>query len=162
MDKASEAMASTLGRWPTMDEVAEYCELTTQEISDAARLSRIGDPRSLDESFESHESDDGSSLSDYVGYEDEGFNVSLDRLTLATAFDTLLEREKTILRLRYYSSLSQRQTAEIVSISQMHVSRLERAARNKLRLVLQHNPNRVPLPDRISAVAKNKMLSAAS
>ncbi len=162
MDKASEAMASTLGRWPTMDEVAEACDLTTREINDAARLSRIGDPRSLDESFESDESDDGSSLSDYVGYEDEGFNVSLDRLTLATALDTLPEREKTILRLRYFSSLSQRQTAEIVSISQMHVSRLERAALNKLRLVLQHNPNRVPLPGRVNATATNRTLSAAS
>jgi hypothetical protein len=64
--------------------------------------------------------------------------------------------------LRYYSSLSQRQTAEIISISQMHVSRLERAALNTLRLVLQHNPNRVPLPGQVNATAANRMLSAAS
>ena len=74
-----------------------------------------------------------------MGYEDEGFDISLDRLTLATSLDTLPEREKLILQLRYYRALSQRQTAEIISISQMHVSRLERAALNKLRLVLQRS-----------------------
>jgi RNA polymerase sigma-B factor len=91
--------------------------------------------------LETDDGDDGASLSDYIGFEDEGYNISLDRLTLATALDTLPEREKTILQLRYFRSMSQRQTAEIVSISQMHVSRLERAALNKLRLVLQRNPN---------------------
>lgn len=141
MDKASDTMASMLGRKPTQEEVANACDLTETEITSASILSRIGDPRSLDESLETDDGDDGASLSDYIGYEDEGYNISLDRLTLATALDTLPEREKTILQLRYFRSMSQRQTAEIISISQMHVSRLERAALNKLRLVLQHNPN---------------------
>lgn len=141
MDKASDAMTSMLGRTPTREEVAEACDLTESEMTDASILGRIGDPRSLDETLETEDGDEGASLADYIGFEDEGYNITLDRLTLATALDTLPEREKKILQLRYYQSMSQRQTAEIIEISQMHVSRLERAALNKLRMALQHNPN---------------------
>ena len=132
------------GRKATPAEIAEACDLTETEITHASKLSRTGDLRSLNESLETEngdDGDDGASLSDYVGVEDEVHNISLDQLTLATALGTLPEREKTILQLRYFRSMSHRQTAEIVSNSQMHTSRLERAALNKLRLVQQRNPN---------------------
>jgi RNA polymerase sigma-B factor len=161
MDKTSESMAITLGRWPSTDEIAESSDLTNNEVIEAAVLGRTGDPRSLDEALESDESDDSFSLSDYVGYEDAGYDISLDRLTLATSLDTLPEREKLILQLRYYRALSQRQTAEIVSISQMHVSRLERAALNKLRLVLQRNSNGSAARDG-DTVTRARSLPAAS
>ena len=141
MDKVSDSISALYGRKTTQAEIAEACDLTETEITDASILSRLGDPRSLDESLETEDGDDGASLSDYIGFEDEGHNISLDRLAQATALDTLPEREKTILQLRYFRSMSQRQTDEIVSISQMHLSRLKRAALNKLRLVLQRNPN---------------------
>ena len=144
MDKVSDSISAMYGRKATPAEIAEACALTETEITDASKLSRTGDPRSLNERFETENGDggdDGASLSDYVGVEDEVHNISLDQLTLATALGTLPEREKTILQLRYFRSMSHRQTAEIVSISQMHVSRLERAALNKLRLVQQRNPN---------------------
>jgi len=82
-----------------------------------------------------------------VGSVDVEFDLSLDRLTLATALDTLPEREKTILQLRFYKSMSQRQIAERIEISQMHVSRLERAALQKLRGVLQRNSAALTAPD---------------
>jgi RNA polymerase sigma-B factor len=147
MDKVAESLTSSLGRWPTTEELAVACELTEQEINDAAELGRIGDPRSLDETVETEDSDGSVSLSEYVGSEDEGFDLSLDRLTLATALDTLPDREKMILRLRFYDSMSQRQIAERIEISQMHVSRLERAALQKLRVVLQRSAAAQNAPD---------------
>ena len=161
MDKTSESMATTLGRWPSTAEIAEASDLSHDEVIEAAVLGRIGDPRSLDEALESDDSDDSFSLSDYLGYEDEGFTLSLDRLTLATSLDTLPEREKRILQLRYYSALSQRQTAEIISISQMHVSRLERAALNKLRLVLQRSTSAFAGRD-VAAKLRARSLPAVS
>ena len=141
MDKVSDSISAMYGRKATPAEIAEACDLTETEITDASKLRRTGDPRSLNERFETENGDDGASLSDYVGVEDEVHNISLDQLTLATELGTLPEREKTILQLRYFRSMPHRQTAEIVSISQMNVSRLERAALNKLRLVQQRNPN---------------------
>ena len=160
MDKTSEGMATTLGRWPSTGEIAQACDLTHDEVVEAAVLGRIGDPRSLDESLEYDDSDDSFSLSDYVGYEDVGFDVSLDRLTLATSLDTLPEREKLILQLRYFRALSQRQTAEIISISQMHVSRLERAALNKLRLVLQRSTSMMASRDGDAALRARSLPAA--
>ena len=76
-------------------------------------------------------------LSEYVGCEEKGYDLSLDRLTLARALCSLPARERTILMLRFYKELSQRQIAERIQVSQMHVSRLERDALQKLRQVLQ-------------------------
>ena len=125
-----------MGRWPTTVELAEACDLTEREIHDATELGRIGDPRSLDENLDNENSDGNATLSEYVGSVDTEFDLSLDRLTLATALDTLPAREKNILQLRFYRQLSQRQIAERINISQMHVSRLERGALQKLRAVL--------------------------
>ena len=151
IDKVSDSMATALGRWPTTSELAEACELTQQQVVDAIELGRIGDPRSLDESFERDDDSDGGTLSEYVGYEDRGFNLSLDKLTLATALDTLPQREKAILKLRFYKELSQRQIADLMGISQMHVSRLERGALQKLKVVLQHRSAALNAPGRETA-----------
>ncbi len=93
-----------------------------------------------------------------MGSVDTDFELSLDRLTLATALDTLPEREKTILQLRFYKSMPQRQIAERIEISQMHVSRLERAALQKLRGVLVQNSAALTAPD---AAPKTRMRSRA-
>ena len=139
IDKISESLACSLGHWPTVSELEDACQLSEEEINEAAKLGRIGDPRSLDEHLQSPDSDDGVTLAEYVGHHDQGFDTSLDRLTLATALDTLPTREKTILKLRFFKEMSQRQVAERIDMSQMHVSRLERGALRKLRQVLQHS-----------------------
>ena len=155
MDKVAESLASSLGRWPNAMELGAACDLTPKEINDAAELGRIGDPRSLDESVETDDSDGSVTLSEYVGKVDAEFDLSLDRLTLATALDTLPEREKTILQLRFYKSMSQRQIAERIEISQMHVSRLERSALQKLRVVLQRSSEALNAPDSRSSSNKS-------
>ena len=143
IDKVAGVMAPSLGRWPTASELADACELTEREILDASELGRNGDPRSLDENLENEDFEGNATLSEYVGCEDVEFDLSLDRLILATALDTLPAREKTILQLRFYKQLSQRQIAERIHISQMHVSRLERGALRKLRTVLLRSSVRV-------------------
>ena len=128
-----------LGHWPTVAELADACELSEEDVYKAHELGRIGDPRSLDESLETLEMGEGATLSECVGHEDEEFDLSLDRMTVAKVLDTLPPREKTILTLRFYKELSQKQIAERINMSQMHVSRLERSALQKLRMVLQRS-----------------------
>ena len=137
VDKASDVLVSSLGRWPTPMEVAEACHLSEQEVFEAAKFGRMGDPRSLDEKMTFDDADGALTLSEYLGQEDVEFELSLDRMTLATALQTLPAREQRILRLRYYNEMSQRQIAELVGISQMHVSRLERSALYKLSLLMR-------------------------
>lgn len=52
---------------------------------------------------------------------------------LADAIRRLPARDCLVLRLRYYHGLSQGDVAEVVGVSQMQVSRIERAALEKLR-----------------------------
>ena len=152
IDRVAELMAPALGRWPTTVELAEACDLTEREIHDATELGRIGDPRSLDENLDNEDSDGTATLAEYVGSVDSEFDLSLDRLTLATALDTLPPREKNILQLRFYKQLSQRQIAERINISQMHVSRLERGALQKLRVVLLRSSVRMGPETDLSSV----------
>ena len=65
-----------------------------------------------------------------TGNEEEGM---VERLTLRTAIDALPERERQVLLLRYYKGLTQMNTARVLGVSQVQVSRLERRALDKLR-----------------------------
>ena len=146
VDKTSESLASSLGHWPTAAEVACACGLSEKDVQEAGELSRTGDSRSLDERVESLETEEGVTLSEYVGCEEKGYDLSLDRLTLTRALCSLYARERTILMLRFYKELSQRQIAERIQVSQMHVSRLERGALQKLRQVLQRSSGALCAP----------------
>ena len=65
-----------------------------------------------------------------------GFEELIDRIYVAGSLDTLDERERAIIGLRFYSGLSQNEVARRLGISQMHVSRLQRSALAKLKLTL--------------------------
>jgi RNA polymerase sigma-B factor len=58
------------------------------------------------------------------------YDESEDRLFVSSCLDTLDERDRRILELRFYGELSQREIARELGISQIHVSRLiERSLR---------------------------------
>ena len=158
VDKVSESLASSIGHWPTVAELVSACDLSEAEVLEAAVFGRICDPRSLDQPLNSHEADGGITLLECVGSEDAEYDLSLDRLTLAKALETLPARERTILTLRFHKELSQRQIAERIKISQMHVSRLERGALQKLRAVFERSGGALAGPPR---VASSSELSAA-
>jgi len=63
-----------------------------------------------------------------------------DRVALAQALRRLTQRERTIVHLHYFADLSQAQIAAEVGLSQVHVSRLLRAALGKLRAQLAPAP----------------------
>ncbi|BCI90728.1 hypothetical protein NIIDMKKI_59340 [Mycobacterium kansasii] len=55
---------------------------------------------------------------------DAGLDRIEDRESLRPLLEALPERERTVLILRFFESMTQTQIAERVGISQMHVSRL--------------------------------------
>ena len=137
VNRRSEMLAAHLGRWPTVAELVRECDLPENDIRAALEFARTGEPSSLDERLGASDVDGATTLSDLIGYEDGGFERSLDQMTLAAALNTLPLREKTIVTLRFYQEMSQKRIAERLDISQMHVSRLERSALLKLRLFMQ-------------------------
>jgi RNA polymerase sigma-B factor len=76
---------------------------------------------------------DGVGALEAIGEHDEGFERTEQRLMLRRGFDELAPREREILRLRFFEGLTQREIADEVGISQMHVSRLIRRSVEALR-----------------------------
>jgi RNA polymerase sigma-B factor len=74
----------------------------------------------------SSDEDDSLELLDYLGQEEGEYEVVEQRRFLAPAMETLDERERLILHLRFFEGMTQTQIAARVGISQMHVSRLIR------------------------------------
>ena len=60
----------------------------------------------------------------------------VERIALRGALEQLPEREREVLLLRYYKGLTQTNTARVLGVSQVQISRLERRAVDRLRQVL--------------------------
>ena len=61
----------------------------------------------------------------------------IERIALREAIDELPEREKMTILLRFFKGLTQEQTARVLGVSQVQVSRLERRALQKLRMAME-------------------------
>ena len=83
-------------------------------------------------SLQAETGEDGLTLEGMLtaGNEEEGM---VERITLRAAIDALPEREQQVLLLRYYKGLTQMNTARVLGVSQVQVSRLERRALDRLR-----------------------------
>ena len=123
---ARERLAGTLGREPSLSELAEETGLTPEEI---AAAETAAEPVV---SLQADTGDNGLTLEGILtaGNEENGL---VERLALHGAMEALPERERQVLVLRYYRGMTQVQTARVVGVSQVQVSRLERKALERLR-----------------------------
>ena len=137
VQRAVEVLGQNLGRWPTVEEIAQATELTHEEVYDTFELVSNGSPLSLDREYTGNGSTEGFSLGDTVGRDDPEFDRRSDQIDLTNTLGCLSKREKSIIRWKFYAGLSQTQIAGRLGISQMHVSRLQREALNKLRRDLE-------------------------
>jgi RNA polymerase sigma-B factor len=112
-----DLLTSEHGRSPTVAEIAERAQLDEEAVLDALRASMAARPVSLDEIEPER-----------FGETDETLEAVERRLELGTRLDRLDRRSRVVLVLRFGMELSQREIAERLGISQMHVSRLLRAA----------------------------------
>ena len=120
-----ERLRHQLGREPLLSELSEAAGLTPEEI---ARIDLATDaPESLQQ-----EVGDGLTLEGVLGTEapEEGL---VERIALREAIDSLPERERMTILLRYFKGLTQAQTARILKVSQVQISRLERRGLERLR-----------------------------
>jgi RNA polymerase sigma-B factor len=125
-----EDLTSSLGRSPTIGELAQAAGIEEEEVIDALETGRAFRLRSL--SVPGGDESDPHPL-DTIGEDEHGFEVSEDRTVLTAGLRALDDRERRIIHLRFYQGLTQSQIAVELGISQMHVSRLIRGALEKMR-----------------------------
>jgi RNA polymerase sigma-B factor len=121
-----------LHRSPTVAELAAAADVSPEDVLEALETSDAYVAVSLSSPAWADDEDEHDRL-ETLGELDHGYDVSEDRMLLAPAVDVLDERERKILHLRFYSGLTQSQIALELGISQMHVSRIIRAALERLR-----------------------------
>ena len=128
--QCKEAMTADMGREPTLEEIAKHLELTTEEVSEA--LDAVCAPISLHDPVYA-DGGDPLTVMDQVRDTKNTEEGWMEHIALRTAFRTLGDREKEILRLRFYDGKTQMEVAGMVGISQAQVSRLEKGAISSLR-----------------------------
>lgn len=133
IERAVEKLTQKLHRPPSDSEVAAELGWEPQRVSDT-RASDLARPVSLDQLV--NESPDETStldLGDALPSIDDDLRRSDDRVILGRLMGRLSPRQRAILYLLFYEDLSQAEIGERLSISQMQVSRLCRAALERLR-----------------------------
>ncbi len=127
MPHAERALEAKLGRSPTSHEMAEVLGVRVEDVVDARMASQTRSPTPLD----APRDDERPRGLDFP-QEEAGYAAVEDAATLELLLQHLDERDREILRLYVEEDLTQKVIAERVGLSQMHVSRLMRAAITRL------------------------------
>jgi len=88
---------------------------------------------SLDAASTVGDGDEPTPLGDRIGAEDPAFNTVEYGASIAPVLQQISERDRRVLHLRFVEDMTQSEIAEQVGVSQMHVSRILRAAVDRLR-----------------------------
>ncbi|MGY4112390.1 RNA polymerase sporulation sigma factor SigF [Aeribacillus sp. SP014] len=119
--RAREELSKTLGKVPTVGEIADYLDISPEDIVLAQEAVRA--PSSIHETV--YENDgDPITLLDQIA--DQNEQKWFDQIALKDAMNNLGERERLIVYLRYYKDQTQSEVAKRLGISQVQVSRLEK------------------------------------
>jgi RNA polymerase sigma-B factor len=132
VDAAVRTLARTLGRQPTVAEIARVVGADHERILDALQA---GDARRAVSLQAPRDGDglDAGTLGDAIGADDAGYDLVEHRLTLERLLCRLPACEREVLRLRFEEDLQQAQIGARIGVSQMQVSRMLRRALGRLR-----------------------------
>jgi RNA polymerase sigma-B factor len=125
---ARERLWQDLGREPTAQDVATALDRPLEEVLDALAAGDAYDPSSLDAPIRHDRFEDGATGQDFLVDDRDELHDGENRVVLEQLTADLSERDREVIRLRFSEDLLQREIAERVGCSQMHVSRILRDA----------------------------------
>jgi len=131
--RVNEQMKNELGREPTVSELAARLGVEPEDVTEAMEMGPAQTPLSLDQTLGAADGEGGRAVSESIGAEDAELDRVEMRDLLNRAMEHLTPRERAIMAMRFYEEMSQSEIARRLGISQMHVSRLQRAALEQLR-----------------------------
>lgn len=141
INNAKVNLAQILQRSPTISEIAEYLNVTTEEILETMEASKVYSPASLDITFENQGEDREINLADLIGEEEPYFDQIESNDFLHRAMEKLNDVERKILIDRYFNKKTQIAIAKSLDISQMTVSRIEKRVLEKMKKEIQKSMN---------------------
>lgn len=131
--RAAGQMTQELERAPTAQEVAQRLDLAKEEVVEAMIAGQAYRAASIDKASDKS----GLTLADRLQEIEPSLLNLEERMAIEEGIAQLPARTRHILHLRFNEDMTQSEIAEIMDISQMHVSRLLSAAMEDLRTHLE-------------------------
>ncbi|MFC3352389.1 SigB/SigF/SigG family RNA polymerase sigma factor, partial [Streptomyces echinoruber] len=122
--RATEELASRLGRAPRTAELAALMNLSEEEVVEAQIAANGYTSASLDAAVGAGRDEGETALADVLGEEDPALELVEDFHSLAPLIAELDERDRLIIHLRFVEELTQAEIGRRLNVSQMHISRL--------------------------------------
>ncbi len=123
-------LTAALGREPTILEISRQTGFSPEEIAMAETAT------AATESIQRETGEEGFSLENILT-DTESEERMVEKIALRQAIEALPEREKMVIQLRYFHSLTQQQVAKVMEVSQVQVSRIEKKAIGNLRELMR-------------------------
>jgi RNA polymerase sigma-B factor len=135
VNEALGTLPAKLGRAARPRDVAEAIGVSVEEVLEAMEAATAYEATSLDAPRATGDEDEEWTHGGTLGDEDPGYELVELSHALQGTLAALPPRDRLILRLRFERDLTQAEIAELVGISQMHVSRLLRRSLERLSAV---------------------------
>jgi RNA polymerase sigma-B factor len=126
------ALPAKLGRAPRPRDVAEALGVPVEDVLEAMEAATAYEAASLDAPRSGTDENGDWTYGDALADEEQGYDLVEIGETLRGTLAALPGRERLILRLRFERDMTQAEIAELVGVSQMHVSRLLRRSLDRL------------------------------
>jgi RNA polymerase sigma-B factor len=130
--EALGALPSKLGRSPTPRDVAAAVGAPVEDVLEAMEAATAYEAVSLDAPRPGSGEEECWTLAESLSDEEPGYERVEIEETLRGTLEALPARERLILRLRFEEDMTQAEIAELIGVSQMHVSRLLRRSLDRL------------------------------
>lgn len=137
--RTSDELAQRHGRSPSVDEIAEAAAIDRDDVLRGLEATAAYNVGTLDTGDTDDHRDDRQPA---LAAREPGFERTDDRHVIGELLARLPEREREIVRLRFYEERSQSDIAAIVGVSQMHVSRLLRRSFEQMRSWMEDGADR--------------------
>ena len=129
--KTRDALAARLGRDPAVGEIAKEMDVPEEDV--VLALEAIQDPVSLFDPVYQNGGGDAIYVMDQLCDERVNEDDWVRDLSIRQALQRLQQRERRIIRRRFFQGKTQMEVAEEIGISQAQVSRLEKAALQQMK-----------------------------
>ncbi|ADY56162.1 RNA polymerase, sigma subunit, RpoX/SigF [Syntrophobotulus glycolicus DSM 8271] len=123
--RSREKLSLELNREPTVNEIAQDLNVGSEEIVTA--LDAVQSPTSINDTLYQDDSDPIYIL-DQIPVEKDLVPAWFEEVALKDVLNKLPEREKQVLVMRFYEDKTQSEIAKRLNLSQVQISRIERAA----------------------------------
>lgn len=114
---------------PQIEQIADYFEMDSSEV--VFILDSVKMPVSIYETLDDDEN--SQQLCDKISAQDNGEEEKMDKLLLTKLINSLSEKDKKIIILRYFQDRTQTEVAKELGVSQVQVSRMETKILEQLR-----------------------------